>query len=102
MKQIKTSKAALKRMEESKKRELEAFEKFETANGGYFNGFEFANLFHQCYNKKNAIFTHSSNDQGDVVTPFGKFATGADDITAYFFSEQPRKTVSFNRSIYFI
>lgn len=79
-----------------------AFEKFCKAQSGYFNGFEFVNLFHKHFDKCNAIYTIKSNETADAITPFGTFHTGADGVAVYFFSEQPKKWVSFNRSVYAI
>lgn len=79
-----------------------AFEKFMTAEHGDFDGFEFVNLFHEHFDKRNAIYTTESDDEANAITPFGTFHAGADGVTAYFFSEQPKKVVYFNRSVYFI
>lgn len=79
-----------------------AFEKFCKAKSGNFNGFEFPELFHRHFDKRNAIYTTESNDTADAITPFGTFHTGADGVAVYFFSEQPKKKVSFNRSVYYI
>lgn len=79
-----------------------AFEKFMTAESGDFDGFAFVNLFHEHFDKRNAIYTTESDDEANAITPFGTFHAGADGVTAYFFSEQPKKVVYFNRSVYFI
>lgn len=79
-----------------------AFEKFMTAEHGDFDGFAFVNLFHEHFDKRNAIYTTESDDEANAITPFGTFHAGADGVTAYFFSEQPKKVVYFNRSVYFI
>ena len=79
-----------------------AFEKFMHSEGGIFDGFAFANLFHEHFDKCNAIYTTESNDTAEAITPFGTFHTGADGVAVYFFSEQPTKQVNFNRSVYFI
>lgn len=79
-----------------------AFEKFMTAENGDFDGFKFVKLFHEHFDKRNAIYTTESDDEANVKTPFGTFHAGADGVTAYFFSEQPKKVVTFNRSVYFI
>ena len=79
-----------------------AFEKFMTAENGDFDGFAFVNLFHEHFDKRNAIYTTESDDEANAITPFGIFHAGADGVTAYFFSEQPKKVVYFNRSVYFI
>lgn len=82
--------------------EAVAFEKFCKAENGYFNGFEFSELFHRHYNKAYALYTGKSNDIAEVSTPFGAFHVGNDNITVYFFSKEPKKWVSFNRSVYAI
>lgn len=82
--------------------EAVAFEKFMTAEHGDFDGFAFVNLFHEHFDKRNAIYTTESDDEANAITPFGTFHAGADGVTAYFFSEQPKKVVYFNRSVYFI
>lgn len=82
--------------------EAVAFEKFITAEHGDFDGFAFVNLFHEHFDKRNAIYTTESDDEANAITPFGTFHAGADGVTAYFFSEQPKKVVYFNRSVYFI
>lgn len=82
--------------------EAVAFEKFMTAEHGDFDGFAFVNLFHEYFDKRNAIYTTESDDEANAITPFGTFHAGADGVTAYFFSEQPKKVVYFNRSVYFI
>ena len=82
--------------------EAVAFEKFMTAESGNFDGFAFVNLFHEHFDKRNAIYTTESDDEANAITPFGTFHAGADGVTAYFFSEQPKKVVYFNRSVYFM
>ena len=82
--------------------EAVAFEKFMTAEHGDFDGFAFVNLFHEHFDKRNAIYTTESDDEANAITPFGTFHAGADGVTAYFFSEQPKKVVYFNRSVYFM
>lgn len=82
--------------------EAVAFEKFMTAEHGDFDGFAFVNLFHEHFDKRNAIYTTESDDEANAITPFGTFHAGADGVMAYFFSEQPRKVVYFNRSVYFM
>lgn len=82
--------------------EAVAFEKFITAEHGDFDGFAFVNLFHEHFDKRNAIYTTESDDEANAITPFGTFHAGADGVTAYFFSEQPKKVVYFNRRVYFI
>ena len=82
--------------------EAVAFEKFIAAEHGDFDGFAFVNLFHEHFDKRNAIYTTESDDEANAITPFGTFHAGADGVTAYFFSEQPKKVVYFNRSVYFM
>lgn len=97
--------AALLAQEENEREqnaEAVAFEKFMAAKHGDFDGFAFVNLFHKHFDKRNAIYTTESDDEANAITPFGTFHAGADGVTAYFFSEQPKKVVYFNRSVYFI
>ena len=94
--------AAQKENEREQNAEAVAFEKFITAEHGDFDGFAFVNLFHKHFDKRNAIYTTESDDEANAITPFGTFHAGADGVTAYFFSEQPKKVVYFNRSVYFI
>lgn len=94
--------AAQKENEREQNAEAVAFEKFMTAEHGDFDGFAFVNLFHEHFDKRNAIYTTESDDEANAITPFGTFHAGADGVTAYFFSEQPKKVVYFNRSVYFI
>lgn len=82
-------------------RELQAWQKFEEAESGNFNGFAFVNIFHERVNKANALYIGESDDGANVSTPFGVFHTGADGITVYFFSKTPKKRVDFNRSSYY-
>lgn len=91
-----------KEYEREQNAEAIAFEKFMNSEGGIFDGFAFVNLFHEHFDKCNAIYTTESNDTADAITPFGTFHTGADGVAVYFFSEQPTKQVNFNRSVYFI
>lgn len=97
--------AALLAQEENEREqnaEAVAFEKFIAAESGNFDGFAFVNLFHEHFDKRNAIYTTESDDEANAITPFGTFHAGADGVTAYFFSEQPKKVVYFNRSVYFM
>lgn len=91
-----------KEYEREQNAEAKAFEKFMNSEGGIFDGFAFVNLFHEHFDKRNAIYTTESNDTANAITPFGTFHTGADGVAVYFFSEQPTKQVNFNRSVYFI
>lgn len=92
---------AQKENEREQNAEAVAFEKFMTAESGNFDGFAIVNLFHEHFDKRNAIYTTESDDEANAITPFGTFHAGADGVTAYFFSEQPKKVVYFNRSVYF-
>ena len=94
--------AAQEENEREQNAEAVAFEEFMTAEHGDFDGFAFVNLFHEHFDKRNAIYTTESDDEANAITPFGTFHAGADGVTAYFFSEQPKKVVYFNRSVYFI
>lgn len=101
------TKAALREKEIAARKQLidleqKNFDKFLKAQKGAFNGFEFPELFHQKYDKTNAVYVAQSDDCAEVETPFGKFHTGADDVTCYFLSKNPTKKVMFNRSVYFI
>lgn len=95
-----------KRLKEERAKAAEAdeaaFEAFEKAEEGYFNGFEMVETFHKFYHKNEAIYIGESDDGADVHTSFGTFHAGADGVLCYFFSEKPKKTVRFNRSVYFI
>lgn len=84
-----------------RERQINAFNEFMNAESGFFDGFDFVDIFHEKIKKADAIYTGETDDRADIITPFGTFHAGADGITAYFFSKQPKKTVSFNRSIYF-
>lgn len=88
-------------MERKREKSAKAFEAFLNATEGDFNGFEFAQKFHEHFNKLDAIFTAEANDSAIILTPFGEFKADEDGQTAYFFSEKPTKRVLFNRSIYF-
>lgn len=83
-------------------RQAAAFAAFEAAESGKFNGFEFADAFHNVYNKADAIYTAEANDSAEAVTPWGVIHTGADGVTVYVMNDAPRKMVYFNRSIYLI
>lgn len=82
-------------------RQQKAFDVFENSASGNFCGFDFVDVFHKHYDKQNAIFAAESDDRANVATPWGVVHVGADGVMCYFFSEQPTKTVTFNRSIYF-
>lgn len=84
-----------------REREQKVFNDFLNAESGRFNGFAFANVFHEQIKKNDAIYSCIANDSAEAVTPFGTFPTSADGVMAYFFSKTPQKIVEFNRSIYF-
>ena len=84
-----------------RERQLKAFNDFTNAESGYFSGFDFVDIFYEKIKKEDAIYIGEADDSANVTTPFGDFETGADNVTAYFFSKQPKKIVRFNRSIYF-
>ena len=91
--QLRTKKAS-----EARAKELEAFELFQKAESGTFNGFEFANIFHEKINKKDAIIIGESDD---TATCHG-VTVGADGVICYFFCEpqNAKKQIQFNRSVY--
>lgn len=82
--------------------DLAAYEAFQKAESGFFNGYEMIDTFHKFYKKDNAVFIGESDDSADVITPFGTFHAGADEIICYFFSQEPKKIVRYNWSVYFI
>lgn len=90
------------RQKEIRAAEEQAFAEFMNAKEGDFDGFRFVKVFHEHFNKDNAIYSDYADDSAAVETPFGNFNAGEDGIKAYFFSEQPTKRVLFNRSTYFI
>lgn len=89
---------------ETREREKERaeFEAFEIAEGGVFNGFLFAKLFHEKYKKEDAIGIFYANDTAEISTPYGNFRTGGDGKKTYLMSKNPKKKVEFNRSVYLI
>lgn len=78
--------------------EQQAFAEFLAAKRGYFNGFDFVNLFHRKYSKNNAILTTYTDDSGNAAGVH----VGIDGAEVYFFCkpEQATKIVLFNRSVY--
>ena len=82
--------------------ERPAFEKFIEAETGIFDGFLFPSLFHREFDKRKSLWSGESDDAGDVSTPFGVFRVGADGVAVYAMSEQPKKQVQFNRSVYLV
>lgn len=87
--------------QKERERQEKEFEKFQNAEEGRFNGFDFCEVFHEKIKKSDAIYVCEANDSADAVTPFGTFHAGADGVTVYFFSKTPKKVVEFNRSVYF-
>ena len=87
-------------------REQEAFEAFETAETGNFNGFSFPTVFHRKYDFSKALEVIRSDDCADVETSKGfTIHAGADDISVYVLTEEAiygkiKKRVRFNRSVY--
>lgn len=71
---------------------------FMKAERGNFNGFEFAEAFHETFNKYEAKDIAESDDKGDCKGVH----VGADGVTVYFFCEpeNAKKQVRFNRSVY--
>ena len=92
------------KIEQRAKEEAErlAFEKFIAADAGIFDGFLFPSLFHREFDKRKNLWSGESDDAGDVSTPFGVFHVGADGVTVYAMTEQPKKQVRFNRSVYLV
>lgn len=82
-------------------REKEHYSDFIESNGGIFNGFDFANLFHHDFRKENAIAILTADDAANVVFNGIKYHVGMDGVTVYFMTEKPKKRVDFNRSVYF-
>lgn len=83
-------------------KQLKAFENFENATSGSFNGFDFVELFHQKWNKINAVHVCVADDTATAITPFGTFKVAEDGMTCYFMTTLPTKKVVFNRSVYFV
>lgn len=83
-----------------------AFENFLKSEKGFFNGFEFCELFHNNFDKANALECIYADDGADAVTSTGAvYHVGEDGLRCYIMTEESRlgnatKFVSFNRSIY--
>lgn len=97
----KSEKTILKEQEQREKeqaKEQEKFNQFLKAENGYFNGFEFVEVFHKNINKDNALLVAKSNDAADCHGVH----VGADGVVVYFMvePEKVKKQVTFNRSIY--
>lgn len=86
--------------------ELKAFEDFENAESGIFDGFEMAEIFHKKYNIYNAIEWGYADDCANFTSSAGAVIhTGADGVKVYLMTESAVKSggckqVHFNRSIY--
>lgn len=86
--------------------ELKAFEDFENAESGIFDGFEMAEIFHKKYSKYNAIEWGCADDCAHFTSSAGAVIdTGADGVKVYLMTESAVKSggckqVHFNRSIY--
>lgn len=87
-------------------RELKAFEDFENAESGIFDGFEMVESFHKKYSKDNAIEWGYADDCADFTSSAGAVIhTGADGVNVYLMTENAVKSggckqVRFNRSVY--
>lgn len=87
-----------KKEQEARAIEEKAFQEFLNAENGFFNGFEFVNVFHERISKNNALIIGESDDCAKCEG----VSVGADSVTCYFYCEpkNAKKFVSFNRSIY--
>ncbi len=87
-------------------RDARAFDAFEAAGAGFFDGFEMVNSFHRQYSKADAVEALTADDTGDAVTSAGAtIHAGADGAAVFVMTEAARcgdvkKIVRFNRSIY--
>lgn len=83
-----------------------AFVRFQKANKGAFDGFEFVDEFHAVYDKRNAVEVLTSDDKADCITSAGvPIYVGADGVTVYIMTTNARdigtrKLVRFNQSVY--
>lgn len=86
--------------------EAKAFEAFEVADAGDFDGFEMATIFHLKFDKADAIEVLTADDCADATTSAGAVIhVGADGVRVYIMTESARfgsvkKIVQFNRSVY--
>lgn len=86
--------------------ELKAFEDFENAKSGIFDGFEMVEIFHKKYSKFNAIEWGEADDCAQFTSRAGAVInTGADGVNVYLMTESAVKSggckqVYFNRSVY--
>lgn len=103
------SKAGQKRAEQAKAERAkaeEAFNAFQNAESGFFDGFEFCEIFHARINKCDAVEVLESDDIAQATTSAGAtIHAGADGVTVYVMTESARtngarKLVCFNRSVY--
>lgn len=87
-------------------KDLKAFEGFENAESGYFNGFDMVKTFHEKYNKYDAIEWGCADDCARFTSSAGAVInTGADGVNVYLMTENAVKSggckqVRFNRSVY--
>ena len=87
-------------------RELKAFEDFENAKSGIFDGFEMVEIFHVKYKKCDAIEWGCADDCAQFTSSAGAVInTGADGVNVYVMTESAVKSggckqVHFNRSVY--
>lgn len=92
--------------QQERARDAQAFDAFEAADAGSFNGFAMADAFHEHYSKADAVETLTADDCADAVTSAGAtIHAGADGAAVYVMTEGARrgdvkKVVYFNRSIY--
>lgn len=86
--------------------ELKAFEDFENAESGIFDGFEMVEIFHKKYSKYNALEWGCADDCAQFTSSAGAVIdTGADGVNVYLMTESAVKSggckqVHFNRSVY--
>ncbi len=82
------------------KQEEKAYQLFKEASSGVFDGFKFANVFHQHYNKRDSIAELRSDDISEVNWGNKTYHIGIDGVTVYVMTERPTKIITFNRSAY--
>lgn len=89
---------AAKEREAMQAEEAAAFDAFERAPAGIFDGFAMAAIFHEKINKADALIISESDDGGDALGVH----VGADGVTCYFYTrpETVKKQVRFNISVY--
>lgn len=87
-------------------KDLKAFEDFENAESGIFDGFEMVIAFHKKYSLDDAIEWGCADDCAQFTSSAGAVInTGADGVNVYLMTESAVKSggckqVRFNRSIY--